>query len=83
MNAFTSNSVMDYLIENNPSQNEFEICKKNFTNSCAGYIIASFVLGLGDRHNDNIMVKNKNFNLFLSLNFFFKDSKKWKSKFFF
>jgi len=38
--------------------------KNNFLESCIAYCMATWVLGVGDRHNDNIMIKKVNFYFF-------------------
>ena len=55
--VFNVRSVGEWLSKHNPAPNEKEVAMDNFARSCAGYCVISHVLGLGDRHNDNIMVK--------------------------
>jgi hypothetical protein len=61
--ALTSDTpLVDWLFENNKKEDHAQ-CVSNFVLSCAGYCTATFVLGIGDRHNDNIML-TKNGDLF-------------------
>lgn len=45
-----------YVRNWNRRDDEFEKAVENFWRSCAGYCVSTYVMGIGDRHNGNIMV---------------------------
>lgn len=61
--AFKKGSLFSWLKDHNGTDELLQKACNEFTLSCAGYCVATYVLGVADRHSDNIMVK-KNGQLF-------------------
>ncbi|KPL97520.1 phosphatidylinositol 3-kinase catalytic subunit-like protein [Sarcoptes scabiei] len=61
--AFKKGSLLAWLRDHNPDEADLNKAIEEFTLSCAGYCVVTYILGVADRHNDNIMVK-KNGQLF-------------------
>ncbi|XP_070200165.1 phosphatidylinositol 4-phosphate 3-kinase C2 domain-containing subunit alpha-like [Littorina saxatilis] len=55
--SFKDRTIKEWLQRHNPTELEYNKAVENFMFSCAGYCVATYVLGIGDRHNDNIMLK--------------------------
>lgn len=55
--AFKKGSLLAWLKDHNATPDALEKAIEEFTHSCAGYCVATYVLGVADRHSDNIMVK--------------------------
>ena len=55
--VFKPEILASWLKEKNPEEDQYKAAVKNFALSAAGYCVATHVLGIGDRHNDNVMIR--------------------------
>lgn len=75
--ALADDPLAKWLQKMNPATDDYENAVESFLLSCAGYCVATYVLGIGDRHNDNIMVTKAGQLFHIDFGHFLGN---WKSK---
>ncbi|XP_075071088.1 phosphatidylinositol 4,5-bisphosphate 3-kinase catalytic subunit delta isoform-like isoform X4 [Mixophyes fleayi] len=55
--AFNKEAILNWLKSKNSRSESLQRAIEEFTLSCAGYCVATYILGIGDRHSDNIMIR--------------------------
>ncbi|KAJ8935975.1 hypothetical protein NQ314_012542 [Rhamnusium bicolor] len=72
--SFKDKPIAEWLAKHNPSELEYARAVQNFTASCAGYCVITYILGICDRHNDNIMLKTSGHLFHIDFGKFLGDS---------
>jgi hypothetical protein len=68
-------SILNYILESNP-QETVESVRNKFINSLAVYSVITYLLGIGDRHLDNIMVHRSGYLFHIDFEYILGDDPK-------
>lgn len=49
-------NILEYLDKANPEKADKELAHERFVRSCAGYCVFTYLLGIGDRNLDNLLI---------------------------
>lgn len=61
-------SIQNYILEHNPTIT-IEDMRDQYTKSCAAYCLIGYLLGIGDRHLENIMITKEGFIFHIDFEF--------------
>eukprot|EP01117_Protostelium_nocturnum_P005327 TRINITY_DN1939_c0_g1_i4.p1 TRINITY_DN1939_c0_g1~~TRINITY_DN1939_c0_g1_i4.p1 ORF type:complete len:705 (-),score=270.95 TRINITY_DN1939_c0_g1_i4:499-2613(-) len=67
--------ILEFLKKHNPAPNALAAATNNFVRSCAGYCVVTFILCVGDRHLDNLLITTSGHLFHIDFGFIGRDPK--------